>query len=255
MALFLLNNIMLTIYSFRSIDRKRRVIMILRSAEVKEIFESLGVDGLYHANTVATACSFLRKGGLLSRAAVEKLGLFQTPQSSDKIDKQVGVWGDIFLDTFDLHKWFARHNYYGPVLFKLSLDILDRTSLSGLRITKTNPKYWNEIIDPNERYFQTIQEVDEHFLRTEAQHMVTFTESADVFPFGNDLISIIIDDPFRQIDLGDAHTDAIQALQEAANEGGVDISIISKRMCPSVCRCGITYQETYASTMKKLFRP
>lgn len=59
---------------------------------------------LYHENTVVTSVNFLREGALLSRAEVERRGLYQSPQpKSDKKDKRYGVWDDVFTDTVDIH--------------------------------------------------------------------------------------------------------------------------------------------------------
>lgn len=65
--------------------------------EIKQILISKQINYLYHSNTVETSITFLRHGGLLSRGAVEKNGLNQTPQRSDEIDKQLGIYNDIFL--------------------------------------------------------------------------------------------------------------------------------------------------------------
>ena len=47
---------------------------------IKQILKKKGVSHLYHANTMITACTFIENGGLLSRGAVEDLGLSQSPQ-------------------------------------------------------------------------------------------------------------------------------------------------------------------------------
>ena len=43
----------------------------MNNQKIKSILIDKGVQYLYHANTVPTACTFLENGGLLSRAYVE----------------------------------------------------------------------------------------------------------------------------------------------------------------------------------------
>lgn len=50
----------------------------MTNEEIKSILKEKEVKHLYHANTVATACTFLENGGLLSRGYVEDHDLFQT---------------------------------------------------------------------------------------------------------------------------------------------------------------------------------
>lgn len=77
--------------------------MRLDPQEVRRVLAARGVESLHHANTVRTAGTFLRAGGLMSRGAVEDLGLDQTPQGSDEADRRYEVWYDIFLDRVDIH--------------------------------------------------------------------------------------------------------------------------------------------------------
>lgn len=79
----------------------------------KHVFDALmdkGIDELYHANSVATACQFLRSRSLISRGTVERLGVTQTPQSSDDLDKRYGIWFDVFADSVDIHNRARRAN-------------------------------------------------------------------------------------------------------------------------------------------------
>ena len=69
--------------------------------ELFQFFEQKNFKYFFHANTVTTSCTFIQKNGLYSRGAIETMGLMQTEQSSDYIDKQFGVWNDIFIDLFD----------------------------------------------------------------------------------------------------------------------------------------------------------
>lgn len=116
------------------------------------------ITHFYHANSLASASSYIYSNGLLSRGCVEDRGLFQTAQSSDEIDKKYDVWNDIFLDTVDLHGHFPRQNLYGPVLFKFSINILLKDEID-IWITKNNPIYWNKNTTKEDKYFQGIKDL------------------------------------------------------------------------------------------------
>ncbi len=75
-----------------------------------------GVTEVFHANSVATSCHFIRENSLLSRGTVERLGLKQTSQYTDNADKKYSIWFDVFVDTVDIHQRASRRNQYGPVL-------------------------------------------------------------------------------------------------------------------------------------------
>lgn len=91
--------------------------MHIPSTHVFEALSEKGVTELHHANSVATACQFIRAGSLLSRGSVERLGVAQTPQASDEADRRYSIWFDVFLDSVDIHKRASRANVYGPVMF------------------------------------------------------------------------------------------------------------------------------------------
>ena len=90
------------------------------------MLESKGVNELHHANSVATACQFIRSRSLMSRGTVERAGVFQTFQASDDIDKRYSIWFDVFMDSVDIHERARRANAYGPVLFVLDTRIIAR---------------------------------------------------------------------------------------------------------------------------------
>ncbi|MHC4405278.1 MAG: hypothetical protein ACYTG0_36995 [Planctomycetota bacterium] len=98
--------------------------MEIQSKKVFDILAENGVTEVYHANSVITACQFLREGALLSRGTVDRKGWYQTAQSSDLDDKKHGIWFDIFADSVDIHHRARRKNAYGPVLFVLDAKII-----------------------------------------------------------------------------------------------------------------------------------
>ena len=168
--------------------------MKIDNNSLHRFFAERDITHFYHANSLATASSFIEEYGLLSRGYVEKKGLFQTTQNSDEIDKKYDVWDDIFIDTVDLHGHFPRQNLYGPVLFKFTTDFLLEDNIE-IWITKNNPVYWNENTTSEEKYFQGIDEIIERWDEFDRQRkMVTIRKPAKPMLFES-LEAIILDDP------------------------------------------------------------
>ena len=139
---------------------------------IKNILLEKGVTNLYHANTVITASTFLEHGGILSRGYVEDFGLRQTYQSTDELDKKVGVFHDIFFDSTDIHERRHSFNYYGPVLFVYSINVMDILSEGQIKITKDNPIRWNSGMTEEEKYFTSETELQsEYYKGTFKQHL------------------------------------------------------------------------------------
>jgi len=99
---------------------------------------------------------------LLSRGNVERLNLNQTKQYTDKIDKQYGIWYDIWLDTVDIHKRINDRNKYGSVLLEFKIQILTMPQAGEWWITKLNPTHWSGK-EEHEKWFQSEEEVEEGF--------------------------------------------------------------------------------------------
>ena len=123
----------------------------MTNREIVEILTSKCVNRLYHSNTVETAISFLRAGGLLSRGLCEHLGYPQTPQNSDQLDREFDIYYDLFFDSVDIHERAHNANYYGPVLFEYNISVLDSIPEGCIRITKSNPINWNANITEDEQ--------------------------------------------------------------------------------------------------------
>lgn len=219
-----------------------------------EILLQKGINKLYHANTVLTACTFLQHGALLSRQYVETNDLLQTAQASDEKDKQLGVWGDIFLDNVDIHYRANKRNKYGPVLFVMDTERLlsDKKFNDLVYVARDNPIHWEiESSDP-ERYFQTPKEVQAGYWYGDFAKSLLFRTGDGQVNLQPYLEEIILDDPDRQLDGESAFEVAQRALQECADKSGLSGFPIRRRDCSAVCKCQSNYNSW---NLKPMFKP
>ena len=210
-------------------------------SEIYPVLKNLGATDLYHANSVATSCTFLEQGGLLSREYAESNGLKQTPQKSDQEDKKFGIWDRIFLDHVDIHARGGRKqapNHYGPVLFQLDLDILlQLPEGADILVTKYNPMYWKDNESDSDHWFRNLEELAKSIHLGDFQKMLVIQTPTGQLDFPNRRTRVILDDPRRQTSSGeDAYEYAQRQLAEAAEVGKVEVSI-SQRACQDGCVC------------------
>lgn len=225
--------------------------ILVNPRELYLFLKSNNINYLYHANTVATSCTFINKGGLLSRGVVEKLGLFQTPQDSDEKDKEVMVWNDIFLDAFDLHIKYKKPNKYGPVCFVLKIELLLDENLPNVCITKSNPWYWESTSRDNTNYFSSVKEYQDIFdesysNNTIQQKMITICDTSYVLSFNNYLVQIILDNPNLIVNNVNLYNNAFKIIQQTLLNNAYDKNILSQRECPYPgCYCLYNYSHWY----------
>lgn len=229
--------------------------MELSAKELRKIFIRKGMDGLYHSNSVLTSCTFIQKGALISRGMMEKLKLPQTSQMSDAIDKKYGIWNDVFVDSCDYHKRIRQRNVYGSVMFKIDLDILKNEDNGNLWITKLNPTKWDGV-DYSDRWFSSLEDVDENFTRGTFDYMIVFRHSGGFLNIKKYIEEIIIDD----VELVKSSSPKLNlttmgfgALVLAKSLSNLNISI-SARSCSPTCICDREYKRDRA-TADKMFYP
>lgn len=220
--------------------------------ELYELLKSKGIEHLQHANSVATSITFLENGGLLSRGAVRDRGLHQTSQQSDRLDKIFNVWNDLFLDMYDLHGKFPRQNYYGPVLFKISIDFLLRTKYE-IRITKSNPVDWQVGERKSKRYFKNVEELNRTWHAYEHQkRMITLRDNRHPALFKY-LEQIILDHP------GESHLHkqlfktALRKLRRISRSTNLDVPV--NRCSCGHCFCVDNYAKYHENRLLKMFSP
>lgn len=211
-----------------------------------------GIINFFHANTLSTALTFIKNNGLMSRGLVEEHNLYQSVQSSDEIDKRFDVWHDIFIDTIDLHGFFPRQNYYGPILFKFNIDFLLKDKYD-IWITKNNPIYWKEDDLMKDKYFQNIDDLKENWDKFDRQKKMFTIKNISIPSLFENLEKIIIDDPnvkiMDDIVLIDKVIEELKIVLESNNllKGKFEI-----RTCTS-CYCKSNYLSLSIPELTKLF--
>lgn len=177
----------------------------LNAGEVYRILKDKGVEFLHHANTVSTSKTFLEHKALLSREFIQSNKLFQTDQDSDKKDIDLGINNYLFLDAKDLADYFWTPNKYGPVLFKLGLDLLLSEEIQTIRISRFNPIYWKPNNGLNDRYYNSLEEfnanyLDGHNKQRDGGIMFMITTTNGILSLEKYLEDIFIDNPDYRLD-------------------------------------------------------
>ncbi|HPQ44735.1 MAG TPA: hypothetical protein PKZ42_10970 [Syntrophales bacterium] len=217
----------------------------------KHVYDALiekGIDEIYHANSVATACQFLRSKSLMSRGTVERLGINQTPQNSDDIDKRYGIWFDVFADTVDIHHRAKKANVYGPAMFIFDTTLIKQSYTGRIWVTKLNPTKWAGKSE-KKRWFQDKDDLNQNLIKGRFDQMLLFRHCGGELPFKNYLKKIILDDPqFKDENKIDLYSMAVGALRLAMTDSGLDV-LIERRLCCAGCTC----KTEYASNSDRLF--
>ena len=215
------------------------LIMGIDPKRIKEILVANEVTQLYHANTVVTSLTFLRSGGLLSRGYVEDINAPQTSQQTDDSDKDLGIYYDIFFDATDIHQQARNLNFYGPVSFVYSIDVLDHPNIE-VKVTKRNPQYWASNQDEAERYFLDESELEFCYNPKDFGQHITICDMHAPLPFIPYLQKIIMDDP--QIEDNKYFVQAVSVMQKELVRQGI-VAPLCIRECPEDCKCHKAYRE------------
>ncbi len=218
--------------------------------EVKKVLTNAQVHRLYHVNSVATALSFIKLGGLLSRQALDVSGLSQTPQITDDTDKKHGIYNDIFFDSVDIHQRASRTNDYGPVMFVYSIDVLDSLDNFDICITRDNPIRWKDEMEYGDKYFVSHMELLFGFTKGSFQQHITIRDISKPLPFDY-LEEIVIDNPGEQYSA--IFNQAVDSLQQALFSIGVNIPI-NIRACPPECDCLRKYAQCHQGYVYHRFK-
>ncbi len=224
----------------------------MKGVDVYQVLKKKYISNLHHANTVSTSCSFLKLRSLVSRGYVTDLGFPQTPQGSDEIDKKYELWYDVFLDTVDIHERAHQPNEYGPVLFVVPTEILNKLPVgTEVLITKANPIYWGQI-SPDDRFFSSIEELTRDLVKGEFAQMIVIRTQKGILPFSTGQTKIILDDPQCNFSNGiKAYDHATKQIQPLAQTLSIPIN---KRNCLDSCRCFGKYKAMSTGEFEKHFK-
>ncbi len=224
----------------------------MQGTDVYEVLKRIGATNLYHANSVATSCTFLQQDGLVSRGFVEDRGLEQTSQFSDESDKKNGIWHRVFLDHVDIHDRAGEKNQYGPVLFRFDLNILLGMPVgTEILVTKKNPVHWDDQDPDSERWFQSKDKLAKKINFGDFGKMLVIKTPSEMLDFPNRRALIILDDPQRNLSSGEnAYTHAKNRLKATASP--IDASI-ERRECRRGCSCTKEYAEDTNEEIDKYF--
>lgn len=231
------------------------------SKEIFQILSKKGIKYLHHANTVSTSITFIENRALLSRQYVEINNLHQTSQKSDEEDKNYDVWDHVFVDGEDLHKRYRRANKYGPILFKLKLDLLTSPLIPYLHITKSNPWYWKKNTALDQKFYKSYEDIEKDYLtrkKLDSQIMFTIRNPEKNIKLNKFLHSIEVDKPKLIINernegnmsLGDY---TFNAIQDSLNQNGLGHIPITVRHNDDrgYCNCTLNYNLLQISDYKE----
>ncbi len=229
----------------------------LDAKKLYEFYRSKNINYFYHANSVATSCSFIEIGGLLSRESTIRKKLLITSQDSDDIDKKYNVFNDIFLDVFDLHGYFPRENAYGPITFVIDNSFLLDDKLPNICITKDNPIYWKASHSIVQRYYSSIDEYKNEFEYNLAnksiqRKMLTIHDTDKKLPFKKYLKKIIIDNPNISMQKIDLYNFAKSEIYNSLKKTLFCEDIVEERKCIN-CFCCKNYHNYDSIKLKRLF--
>ncbi len=227
--------------------------MDLNPSEVFKILNNKGIDTLYHADSVTTSCSLLKRGYLLSRGELEKSHLPMTEQQSDAQDMKFDIWYDVFVDAVDIHARIKARNLYGPVLFCIDASVLTKGGISSIRVTKSNPLYWKNSLPKSDRYFLTLDEFEACYNCGDLEKMFIIPNGSGVIYFDKYLRRVVVD--YIKLNGTLLYEQAVEALKSAAKKGGIGHIIIEKRNCVNECKCARQYKDINQSTIGKFYNP
>lgn len=213
--------------------------MTITTSQIKQILIEKDIQYLYHANTVATAVTFLNNRGLLSRGAVEERGLSQTPQESDESDKTLGVFYDIFFDSDDIHVRANDLNKYGPVTFVYSIDVLDSIPHYVVKVTRDNPIQWDKTMPEPERYFTELNLMRDEYHKGTFKQQLTICNINEPLLFSPHLVKILLENP--HIDNSTYFNTAKNTIKNLLEYNSINVPL-EIRQCSDDCNCQKGYK-------------
>lgn len=156
--------------------------MPIDKRKLHSFFYSSGYKYLYHCNTIATSCLFIKQGGLLSKRQIEKRKLNNT----SCIDKEINQSNDISFDTSDFKRFYGKLNHHGPVCFVMSIDILLDSKFPDIYVDTIHHNNTDKRIHTSEFDIEN---------QCTQIKMLSFKNCNDIIPFNPYLNKIVVDWP------------------------------------------------------------
>lgn len=218
--------------------------------KIVSILKKHDVDQLFHADTVLTSLSFLQAKGICSRQYLDSLSLNKTDQYTDETDKSFDVYDDLFFDSVDIHKRTHNRNKYGPVTFVFDLKMLLNQELKNkIFITKSNAAYWKKGMRPEQRYFLTVEDLAQGFVKGNFGQNITFHHVP--FQDFSALQYIILERlPAQHTNLFE---DAYHEIRNKLRELGYSIPLVIRK-CDDDCKCFNEYNKMSYDKLLKYFK-
>lgn len=220
--------------------------MNLTNRELYDFLKFNGIKYLYHVTTISTAIGFIKHGGFISRKLAKDMDISYILRRDEAFYEEFDIYNDIFFNSFDLHIFYKRPNYFGNVTFLVTIDILIDDDMPSIVITKNNPLYWNKSI--KHIYYDTIDEYIKDFynamnnLELYQQMYYAFKHCNDIIPFGKYLKTIIVDNPHYSFNRQDIFKPSFKRLKKVVRESKLKADLI-ERKCPSNCMCTLYYHD------------
>lgn len=214
--------------------------MLFEPKDIYNILKQKGIETLFHANTVMTSSGYLENDSLISREKMESVGLPQTMQESDTKDKGLGIYNDIFLDTVDNHIRFNRSNYYGPVLFEIDIEILNKIQSGQILITKKNPADWDFSLKNG--FYNSLQDIQRSYFGEHNNHII-YRDPSGMLNIKGFIKRLVLDDPNKNEPIPEVsiYDVAESSLEYSIGKSSLGIQV-TKRDCQSIfCKCQNTY--------------
>ena len=240
----------------------------LNPKDLYTLLKEKNINSVFHANTISTSITFLQNQSLLSRKFVADNNLFQTTQYSDEIDKKFDIWNDIFLDFVDIHNYFGRDNYYGPLLFCFDVEILNSDLIKCIRITKKNPVNWNDSESPDNWYYESIDDFGNDYMKgnkaSDIGKMLIIKKLNGKLPLRPFITKFILDNPnifvsykSENVYLAEILKREIDKVLEDNNYTDIPKQLRHNNKV-NFCKCWINYNIKYITKytdFKRLFHP
>ena len=150
---------------------------------------------LYHACQLRDLASYLRVGGIPSRALLTAKRLPFTPFVTDKLDRTNGVWDKVFVNLNDFGQSFASGeplvpNPFGPILLLISPEALLRATSVAVCLRSAGTKGFRR----QRESLKTVPEVEQLFV-----HPATANYSTTTLVHGKSMIRYLFNNQEAQL--------------------------------------------------------